>query len=50
MLDLEQVYEDQDADFYIQQGVKRGISRRYIRDVGRWAKLYGLAYDEDGEH
>jgi hypothetical protein len=27
MLDLEQLYEDQDPDFFIQSGVKRGVAR-----------------------
>ena len=36
-LDLEQLHEDQDADFLIEKGVKRGIARRFIRDIGRWA-------------
>ncbi|KAF1961000.1 hypothetical protein CC80DRAFT_359890, partial [Byssothecium circinans] len=40
MLDLEQVYEDQDPDFFIQSGVKRGIARRFVSDIGRWAELY----------
>jgi hypothetical protein len=38
MLDLEQVYEDQDPDFFIQSGVKRGIARRFVSDIGRWAE------------
>jgi hypothetical protein len=29
-LDLEQVYEDQDPNFYIQSGVKRGVARRLL--------------------
>ncbi|KAJ6203509.1 hypothetical protein PSV09DRAFT_2173919, partial [Bipolaris maydis] len=29
MLDLEQLHEDQDYDFFIQNGVKRGVARRY---------------------
>lgn len=33
-LDLEQVYKDQDPDFFIKQGVKRGIARRFIRGIG----------------
>ncbi|CAN9415616.1 unnamed protein product [Alternaria alternata] len=33
-LDLEQVFEDQDADFFIQSGVKRGVARvEYTRDT-----------------
>ncbi|OAG04885.1 uncharacterized protein CC84DRAFT_1187813 [Paraphaeosphaeria sporulosa] len=50
MLDLEQVYEDQDTDFYIQQGVKMGVARRFISDIPRWAELYRIAYNERGEH
>jgi hypothetical protein len=40
MLDLEQLHEDQDYDFFIQNGVKRGVARRYVSDIGRWAELY----------
>ncbi|KAH8901578.1 hypothetical protein GQ53DRAFT_800935 [Thozetella sp. PMI_491] len=38
-LDLEQVYEDQDSEFFIQNGVKIGVARRFVRDIGKWAKL-----------
>ena len=37
-LDLEQVYKDQDATFYIDSGVKRGIARRFVSDIAAWAK------------
>lgn len=40
-LDLEQVYEDQDAQFYVDKGVKRGIARRFVRDIEVWATHYG---------
>lgn len=37
-LDLEQVFKDQDAAFYIDNGVKRGIARRFVSDIGTWAQ------------
>ena len=37
-LDLEQVYKDQDAQFYVDKGVKRGIARRFVRDIETWAR------------
>jgi hypothetical protein len=37
-LDLEQIYEDRDPTFFIEKGVKRGIARRFVGDIGRWAK------------
>jgi hypothetical protein len=40
MLDLEQLHEDQDYDFFIQNEVKRGVTRRYVSDIGRWAELH----------
>lgn len=40
-LDLEQVYEDQDAQFCVDKGVKRGIARRFVRDIEVWATRYG---------
>jgi hypothetical protein len=49
MLDLEQVYEDQDPDFFIGSGVKRGVARRFISDIGRWAELYKSTYNREQE-
>ncbi|KAB5513495.1 hypothetical protein GE09DRAFT_980717 [Coniochaeta sp. 2T2.1] len=37
-LDLELVHEDQNADLYINKGVKPGIARRFVRDIETWAK------------
>ncbi|EOA85573.1 uncharacterized protein SETTUDRAFT_29158 [Exserohilum turcica Et28A] len=48
-LDLEQVFEDQDADFFIQSGVKRGVARRFVRDIETWAELYKVEYTRDKE-
>jgi len=39
-LDLELVYEGQDADFYIKKGVKSGVARRFVRDIKIWADKY----------
>jgi hypothetical protein len=36
MLDLEQVYESQDSEFYIWSGVKRCVARRFVSDIARW--------------
>jgi hypothetical protein len=46
-LDLEQVYEDQDSLFFIQSGIKRGVARRFIRDIEEWAKRYKPSCDSD---
>jgi hypothetical protein len=48
-LDLEQVFEDQDADFFIQSGVKRGVARRFVRDIEVWAEQYKLEYTRERE-
>lgn len=37
MLDLEQIYEDQDPDFFYSRGVKIGVARRYVTDIVKWA-------------
>jgi hypothetical protein len=37
-LDLEQMYTDQDHEFFVQKGVRRGVARRYIHDIAEWAK------------
>jgi hypothetical protein len=33
-----QVNEDQDPEFFIKNGVKRGIARRFVRDIKYWVK------------
>lgn len=37
-LSLEQVYNDQDPEFFIKNGVKIGISRRFVNDITEWVK------------
>ena len=46
-LDLEQVYEDQDPGFFVKSGVKRGVARRFVRDIDRWVKRYKLSHVAD---
>jgi hypothetical protein len=46
-LDLEQIREDQNPDFFIEKGVKRGIARRFVGDSDQWAMRYKRA--ETGE-
>lgn len=45
MLDLEQVHEDQDPDFYVQHGVKMGIARRFVSDIEPWVEVYKSTYN-----
>ena len=40
-LDLMQVYEDQDPDFFVKRGVKVGAARRFVRDIGHWVNRSG---------
>jgi hypothetical protein len=44
-LDLEQVYKDQDPDFFIKRGVKIGIARHFVDDISIWAKRYEVNTD-----
>ncbi|OJD24006.1 hypothetical protein ACJ73_04634 [Blastomyces percursus] len=37
-LDLEQVYKDQDPDFFINKGIKMGIARRFVEDIRCWVE------------
>lgn len=37
-LDLEQVYKDQDPNFFIEKGIKIGVARRFVEDIGKWVK------------
>ena len=46
--DLELVYEDQDAEYLVKNGVKRGIARRFVRDIGPWVKRYKLDTENSG--
>jgi hypothetical protein len=48
-LDLEQVYQDQDPNFYIKCGVKRGVARRFVSDITTWAKRYKTTSNTDIE-
>jgi hypothetical protein len=40
-LDLQQLYDDQDADFSISRGIKLGVARRFIRDIAYWIQQLG---------
>jgi hypothetical protein len=40
MLDLEQVYADQNPDFFTRGKVKSGVARRFVSDIPKWAKHY----------
>lgn len=48
-LDLVQVHEDQDPEFFIKNGVKRGIARRFVGDIIYWVKQCKCSMD-DGEY
>lgn len=37
-LDLEQVYKDQDPEFFIGKGIKMGIARRFVEDIRHWVE------------
>jgi hypothetical protein len=41
-LDLELIYEGQNAQFYIDKSIKSGIAQRFVRDIKKWAKQYKL--------
>jgi hypothetical protein len=40
--DLELVYEDKDAQFYIELGVLEGVARRWVRDVKAFLDEYDI--------
>ena len=40
---LEQVYEDQNPEFFVQNGIKSGIARRFISGIKGWADQYKSA-------
>lgn len=37
-LDLERAYQDQDPEFFISKGIKRGIARRFVGDIRSWVE------------
>ncbi|PWY82076.1 hypothetical protein BO70DRAFT_379624 [Aspergillus heteromorphus CBS 117.55] len=38
-LDLEQIHMDQDPGFFMENGVKKGIARRFVDDIKEWASM-----------
>lgn len=42
---LEQVYEDQNPGFFVRNGIKSGIARRFISGIKAWADQYKSACD-----
>jgi hypothetical protein len=32
------VYRDQDLNFFIEKGIKLGVARRFVEDIGKWVK------------
>ncbi|QSS67024.1 hypothetical protein I7I51_03237 [Histoplasma capsulatum] len=49
-LDLELVSEDQDPEFFIEQGVKRGTARRFVRDIREWVAHVGTDVPHEEYH
>lgn len=45
-LDLKQIHGDQDPDFFIKQGVKVGVARRFICEITEWVSILGRAVTE----
>lgn len=37
-LDLQQLHDDHDPDFFISRGIKIGVARRFIRDISYWVQ------------
>lgn len=35
-LDLKQVHNYQDPNFFIDKGIKIGIARRFVENIGKW--------------
>ncbi|PGG95398.1 hypothetical protein AJ80_09968, partial [Polytolypa hystricis UAMH7299] len=49
-LDLELVSEDQDPGFFIDQGVKRGTARQFVRDIREWVAHMGTNVPHEEYH
>lgn len=39
-LDLEQIDEDKDPEYFRKRGIKWGIARRFVKDIRYWADSY----------
>jgi hypothetical protein len=37
-LDLQQLYDNQDPDFFTSRSIKLGVARRFIRDIEYWVQ------------
>ncbi|KAJ5223962.1 hypothetical protein N7468_008504 [Penicillium chermesinum] len=42
-LDLKQIHEDQDPEFFVKHGVKAGAARRFVSDIAQWVMRQGNA-------
>jgi len=40
-LDLKQIHDDQDPEFFVKNGVKAGAARRFVSDIARWVTRNG---------
>ncbi|CAG5189807.1 uncharacterized protein ALTATR162_LOCUS12088 [Alternaria atra] len=45
-LDLQQLHDDQDPDFFISRGIKIGVARRFLRDIEYWVQQQVAATDQ----
>jgi hypothetical protein len=46
-LDLEQLYGDRNPKFFVQNGVKIGVARRFISDIQGWVQQYKLTCERE---
>ncbi|CAG8428374.1 unnamed protein product [Penicillium salamii] len=47
-LDLAQIDEDKDPDYFTKRGVKWGIARRFVKDIRFWVDSYNGCVDTTG--
>lgn len=40
-LDLKQIHEDQDPEYFVKHGIKAGAARRFVSDIVHWVKRHG---------
>jgi hypothetical protein len=39
-LDLVQIHEDQDPDYFIKDSVQAGVAKRFVREIPDWVERY----------
>lgn len=42
-MDLTHIFEEGDVEYFVTQGVPRGIAKSFVRDIEKWASVAGAS-------